>query len=116
MFARGTLERRKLREQKGRLGLGASFRKGVERGGLGGGEAPVPYVGADEVNEETPLLLSTPSHRHLAINTSNHMDLDSAQEDEASQLSREIEMVFGAWPGRLANHNVGIIQSFGLIY
>ncbi|KAF8807613.1 hypothetical protein BYT27DRAFT_7223455 [Phlegmacium glaucopus] len=96
LFARGNIERRKLREQRERIGLGASE---VERRGYGGVEPPlIPCVGTNEVNEETPLLLSPSSRRR-------HMDSDSAREDDARQMSREIEIAFGSWPGRLANHH-----------
>jgi hypothetical protein len=92
LFARGQMERSRRREQKERLGLGASsFRKGTERGRR---EAHVvPYYA--QITEETPLLLS--SARNGSCLT---------REVEASQLAREIDMVFGPWPGRLANHHV----------
>ena len=46
------------------------------------------------INEQTPLL-SRP--------------LSGSLQEEASQMSREIEMVFGTWPGRLVNYRVSII-------
>jgi len=94
LFAKGQMERSHRREQGERLGLEASsFRKGVQIGGFEGGEAPViPYY--PQINEETPLLLSS---------TRNGSCSDVTREGEASQL-REIDMVFGPWPGRLANH------------
>jgi len=65
------MERKRIREQRKRLGLGASsLRKGVERASV------IPYAGTNEVSEETPLLLS-----------------DSAREDQA--MSRVIR----PWPG-----------------
>ena len=90
MFARGQMERSRHREQKERLGLGvSSFRNGVERGRR---EAlAIPYYA--QISEETPLLLSSAAN-------------DLTREDEASQLAREIDMVFGPWPDRLANHHV----------
>jgi len=90
LFAKGNMERRRIREQREQLGLGASsFRKRVGR------EAPViPYIATNGIGEETPLLLSPPS---------NASDSDSAREAEA--MSREIEMVFGSWPGRLLNYH-----------
>ena len=93
LFAKGQMERRSRREQKERLGLGASsFRKG-ERGRR---EALViPYY--PQITEETPLLLSSARNGSCS---------DLTREDEASQLAREIDMVFGPWPGRLANHHV----------
>lgn len=102
LFARGNMERKKNREQRERPTLGGSFRKGVDHGG----EAPViPYVGTDEINEETPLLWGPRSrHRDPISNGNDHEHSCSAREDEASQ-SREIEMVFGSWPGRLANYH-----------
>lgn len=100
LFARGNMERRRIREQKERPGLGASsFRNEIhQRGGRG---APL------DVNEETPLLLNLPS------NASDHRP---TREDEASQMSREIERVFGSWPGRLANYKVGFILSLHSIH
>jgi len=90
LFARGQMERSRRREQRERLGLGASsFRKGVERGRR---EALViPYYA--QITEETPLLLSCSDLRRLR------------REDEARQLAREIDIVFGPWPDRLANHH-----------
>lgn len=94
MFAKGQMERRSRREQKERLGLGASsFRKRGERGAL-----IIPYYA--QITEETPLLLSS---------ARNGSCPDLTRDDEASQLAREIDMVFGPWPGRLANHHVSFI-------
>jgi len=92
LFAKGQMERSR-REQKERLGLRASpFRKEVERGRR---EALVlPYY--PQITEETPLLLSSARNGSCS---------DSSREDEASQLAREIDMVFGPWPDRLANHH-----------
>jgi hypothetical protein len=92
LFAKGQMERSRRREQRERLGA-SSFRKGVERGR---GEALViPYY--DQITEETPLLLSSARNGSCS---------DLTREDEASQIAREIDMVFGPWPGRLANHRV----------
>jgi hypothetical protein len=91
LFAKGQMERSRRREHRERLGLEASScRKGIERGRS---EALViPYYA--QITEETPLLLS--SARNESCLT---------REVEASQLTREIDMVFGPWPGRLANHH-----------
>jgi len=90
MFAKGQMERSRRREQRERLGLGtSSFRKREERGTL-----VIPYYA--QITEETPLLLSSARNGSCS---------DLTREDEASQLAREIDMVFGPWPGRLANHH-----------
>lgn len=92
MFAKGNIERRS-REQRVQLGLGASS----FGGGVRGGESLViPCY--TQVDEETPLL-SRPRNANS----------DSAREDEASRMSREIDKTFGAWPGRLTNLYVGFI-------
>jgi len=93
LFAKGQMEQSRRREQRERLGLGASsFRKGVERGRS---KALVhPYYA--QITEETPLLLSS-----ARIGSCSGL----TQEVEASQLAREIDMVFGPWPDRLANHH-----------
>jgi len=93
LFAKGQMERSRRREQRERLGLGASsFKKGTERGRR---EALViPYYA--QITEETPLLLSSARNGNCS---------DLTRENEASQLAREIDMFFGPWPGRLANHH-----------
>jgi len=93
LFAKGQMGRSRRREQRERLGLGASsFRKGVEQGR---GEALViPYYA--QITEETPLLLSSAGNRSCS---------DLTREGEAIQLARDIDIVFGPWPGRLANHH-----------
>lgn len=97
LFARGQMDRSRRCEQKERPGLGASsFGKGV---GRGGGEALViPYYA--QITEETPLLMSSARNGSCS---------DLSRENEASQLAREIDMVFGPWPGRLANYHVSFI-------
>jgi len=96
LFAKGQMERSRRREQRERLGLGSSsFGKGVERGRFGGGEALViPYYA--QITEETPLLLSS---------VRNGTCSNLTREDEASQLARELDTVFGPWPDRLANYH-----------
>ena len=100
LFAKGQMERsrrREQREQRERLGLGASsFRKGVERGRRE--DLVIPYYA--QITEETPLLLSSARNGSCSGMT---------REDEASQFAREIDMAFGPWPGRLGNHHVSFI-------
>ena len=97
LFAKGQMERSRRREQRERLGLGASsFRKGIERGR--GEPLVIPYYA--QITEESPLLLSSARNGSCSNLT---------RENEASQLAREIDLVFGPWPGRLANHHVSFI-------
>ena len=84
------MERKRVREQRKQLRLGASsLRKGIERASV------IPYVGTNEMGEETPLLLSPPSNA------------DSTREDQA--MSR-------VWPGGLVNHHLGFILSLHSIH
>ena len=103
LFAKGQMGRSRRREQRERLGLGtSSFRKGVERGR--GGTLVIPYYA--QITEETPLLLSSARNGSCS---------ELTREGEASQLTRDIDMVFGPWPGRLANHHVSftpVLTSF----
>jgi len=96
MFAQGKMERRRSQErERERLGVGASsFGKGGERGGFRGGQAPaaIPYY--TRVDEGTPLLWSRPRNASYT---------DLARQDQVSLMPREIDKVFGPWPGRLAN-------------
>lgn len=103
LFARGKIERQKIREQRERFGLGASsFRQGVQRGQFGGGRPP--YFDTDEVNERTPLL--RPLGRRHPISEANYRG--SA---EVNQMTREME-VSGPKLDRLANNHVGLILLF----
>ena len=105
LFAKGQMERSRRREQREQLGPGApSLRKGVERGGFGGGEALViPYYA--HITEETPLLSSSARNGSCS---------DLTRGNEASHLAREIGMVFGPWPSRLANYHVSFIPVLSL--
>jgi len=97
LFARGKIERQKIREQRERFGLGASsFRHGVQRGQFGGGRPP--YFDTDEVNERTPLL--SPLGRRHPIYEAN----DYRGSAEVNQITRETE-VSGPKPDRLANNH-----------
>ena len=97
MFAKGNMERRRGREQRERLALGASsLRKGVERRDLGGEDVAIPYY--TQPDEETPLL-SRPD-----ANSSG-----SAREDQARGTD-----IFGPWPGRLVNLYVGFYPFLAL--
>ena len=94
LFAKGQMERSRRREQRERLGLGASsFKKGVERGR--GETLVIPYYA--QFTEETPLLLSPARNGRCS---------DLTRDDEASQLARDIDLIYGPWPSRLANHHV----------
>ncbi|KDR85214.1 hypothetical protein GALMADRAFT_260918 [Galerina marginata CBS 339.88] len=82
ILARANGHKKKIRQQRPQAVLGKDVRDEV----------------ASNMSERTPLMTSTP-HRH-----DDELD-DVLMSEEESELSREIELVFGPWPSRLLNHH-----------
>ncbi|KAF8167883.1 hypothetical protein B0H34DRAFT_683499 [Crassisporium funariophilum] len=97
LLAQGNPQQRRVRQQRERMLL----KKSVERG-------IIPCANTREINEQTPLINSLSfrnSNERGHTNNSRIGESGSEREDETLLLSREIDVVFGTWPGRLVNRH-----------